>query len=279
MTEEFSELPTEDRIRAENEFLQLKLMAEYGMLPGTGNEDSDTPPEVVNQFLKRVLEFEQHYATVELLPLGQVHLIRSKFPMPDQVPPDKVEEEWRKLLEFLRERNINVDAVSPRVTVQELYRFVMEELVNENVPETPLKGSTINFIYDEFHPDKEYEACHRAQDDCILPLFGVRELFFGFFDRRDEGVWLNNRKYGNGEAFVDKIREFQSRYDQMILQESVIKTCEIGRENCIVKGTYSVLLEEAGECRIHRGEWLVTLYSDIEYSGWSVSGVGIDLKI
>lgn len=278
MTDEFSELSHEERLQAENEFLQLKLMAEFGAISGTGDVGDTGSPELTNLFLKHVLEFEMHHASVKEVPLGQVHDLPSLFPPLYTVPAEKVPEAWQKMLAFLQANWINVNALSPRVSPGELYRFVMEELVHEPVPSAPLKGTTVNFIYDEFHPDREYDACCRAQDDCILPLFGVRPLVTRYYIR-EEGVWLNEQQLADANEYTQKVKAFQSRFDQMILQESIIRQCDLGKNNCIIKGTYAVLIEQAGESSIHRGEWLVTLYSASHDNYWEIGGVGIDMEI
>lgn len=278
MADEFSGLSNAERLHAENEFLQLKLIAEFGASPGAGDFGDTGSPELTNIFLKQVLEFEQHHATVKEVPLGEVHNMASLFPPLYSIPEEKVQEAWDKMLAFLQANWINVNAISPRVTPAELYRFVMEELVHEPVPSVPLRGMTVNFIYDEFHPDREYDACCRAQDDCILPLFGVYPLVTRYYIRGD-GVWLNQVQLADGNDYTRKVKEFQSRFDQMILQESIIRSCEMGKNNCIVKGNYVVLVEHSGESTIHRGEWLVTLYNASDDNYWEIGGVSIDMNI
>lgn len=51
MPEDFSHLDEEERLRAENEFLKMKLMLERGAQFGLG-ENIDLPAETENQFLK-----------------------------------------------------------------------------------------------------------------------------------------------------------------------------------------------------------------------------------
>lgn len=58
--EKFSDDP-EENLRLENDFLKMKMMAESGGFFG-GNKDLDLPPEIENQFLKNVIEFEKAYA-------------------------------------------------------------------------------------------------------------------------------------------------------------------------------------------------------------------------
>ena len=278
MADEFSELPHRERLQAENNFLQLKLMAEFGAVPHSCGTAGDESPELTNLFLKQVLAFEQHHATTKEVPLGQVHNLASLFPPPETIAAEKIAEAWSGLLAFLRKNWINVNARSPRVSAGELYRFVLEELVHEPVPAVPLRGSMINFIYDEFHPDREYDACCRAQDDCILPLFGVRPLVTQYYIR-EQGVWLNKKQLADAHEYTRKVKAFQARFNQMILQESVIRQCDLGKNNGIVKGTYTVLVEQAGESSILQGEWLVTLYDAFGDNYWEVTGVGIDMPV
>ena len=55
--EKFSDDP-EENLRLQNDFLKMKMMAESGAWFG-GEEKVGLPPDIENQFLKNVMEFEK----------------------------------------------------------------------------------------------------------------------------------------------------------------------------------------------------------------------------
>ena len=60
MPDDFSNLNTEDQLKAENEFLKMKLMLENGARFGKCGED-ELPAEVENEFLNNIIEFEKQW--------------------------------------------------------------------------------------------------------------------------------------------------------------------------------------------------------------------------
>ena len=60
MSEEFKHLNEEERLKAENDFLRMKLMLENGAEFGNIESDKDLPPNIENEFLNYIIEFEKH---------------------------------------------------------------------------------------------------------------------------------------------------------------------------------------------------------------------------
>ena len=60
MATEFEELNSEDSLKAENEFLKMKMMLEHGAHFSDSSEEISA--EMENDFLRYVMEFEKQYA-------------------------------------------------------------------------------------------------------------------------------------------------------------------------------------------------------------------------
>ena len=58
--EDFSHLNEEEKLKAENDFLKMKLMLEQGGHFG-GDGETPLPAEVENEFLKNVMAFEKQF--------------------------------------------------------------------------------------------------------------------------------------------------------------------------------------------------------------------------
>ncbi len=274
MYEEFKGLPPEDQIRAENAFLSMKLMAEFGAITHVSASDDPSTLQLQNQFLRHVIQFEEDYANTEYVPLGTFLDLRSVFPPLTQIPEDKREQAWKRMLGFLRSRNIDVGCCSPRVKPEELYWFVREELYDVKVPSRPIAGSNTCFIYDEFHPDREYEAASFAQNSCILPVFAVFPLPEDWHFRKGP-VWLNQQQLQTPAAYRDAIKKFREQFDHLILEQSTVTKSEPGKSHCLVKGEYSARGIRQDQDIQLRGEWLVTLCEEEGSTGWLISGVGL----
>lgn len=60
MSGEFDHLNKDERLKAENEFLKMKIMLERGAQFGYG-ENKPLPPEIENEFLKNIVAFEEQF--------------------------------------------------------------------------------------------------------------------------------------------------------------------------------------------------------------------------
>ena len=147
--EKFSDDP-EENLRLENEFLKMKMMAESGGIFG-GNSDGGISPEIENQWLKNVMEFEKAYASAK--PQKMFDLLGKPFFEDEKNLDDKrLNDEFIRLNKLLDDHNINVDFLAPQPE-RVKYHFITLELFEHETDFIPLKGMTTNFIYEEFHPD------------------------------------------------------------------------------------------------------------------------------
>lgn len=167
--EKFSDDP-EENLRLENDFLKMKMMAESGGIFG-GSHDGTLPPEIENQWLKNIMEFEKAYSNAK--PQKVVDLLgRPSFENEKNLDDKKLKTEFARLNKLLKKHNINVDFIAfqpDRVK----YHFITEELFEHETDFIPVKGMTTNFIYEEFHPDHKKEITEITD-----------EFFNDFFERK-----------------------------------------------------------------------------------------------
>jgi hypothetical protein len=114
------------------------------------------PPEVENEYLDQVIEFERQYKT------GGVTTVRHFIGNPpirriDQIRPGELRNELRWLTEMLNSNNIEVHFSRP-VPDLELYRFVTEELLDYPIDNVRITGMTHAFVFEEFHPETGSDA-------------------------------------------------------------------------------------------------------------------------
>jgi hypothetical protein len=151
MSQEFPDLNKEEQLRAENDFLKMKLMLQHGAAFG-GEEKNELPPEVENEFLNNVLSFEDQFAQ------GKRISVFDKIGKPDhfrpvsEIPDDEIDQCWEQLLGYLIEHGIHLLAFSPIISSRELYRFTTQELFKEETDDINIPGMITGYIYEEFYP-------------------------------------------------------------------------------------------------------------------------------
>jgi hypothetical protein len=168
------------KLQIENEILRMKLQAEAGAVIGL---QDDIPPELENLFLQNVLAFEEASQNVKMVSLYE-YLGRPHYRKLDELRPEEVAEELNRLRELIHQKQVHLDILDeyePAV----IYKFIIEELFQQQTYESLLPGMIRHFTYEAFHPNHKIEICERALD------------FVGdWFERKmDEHSWELNAEF------------------------------------------------------------------------------------
>lgn len=159
LPEGFPEPASEEGLNIKNELLKLKMRAELGAF---SFEESNLPPDIENAFLKNVLAFEQEWAKSKSIKVYE-KLSKPEFVAEDKLNNDEITEALLQLEQLLKENNIQVNYLatySDRVK----YKFLTEELFDEQIDDMDLPGTVINFIYEEFHPNHKNDIISKAEN-------------------------------------------------------------------------------------------------------------------
>jgi len=129
--------------RALNDAKRKELEKKYGMQ--SSHSDSETEPEIEGEFLDYVEEFEQQYQSAKRT------RVREMAGRPDVKPlteltPEELDSALFLLLKRLEAHSIEVDFLC-EVEPAEQYRFLTEELLNEEMDDIRIAGMTSDFIY------------------------------------------------------------------------------------------------------------------------------------
>ena len=149
--EMFSDDP-EENLRMQNDFLKMKMMAESGALFGG---EGGLPPEIENQFLKNIMEFEKANANAETRTIYDL-LGKPDFDDEKNLDDERFDAEYLKLSSLLEEHGIHVEFSRERDD-RFKYNFITGELFKHETTFMPMKGMMTGFLYEEFHPDHELE--------------------------------------------------------------------------------------------------------------------------
>ncbi|CAN5585517.1 hypothetical protein BH11BAC1_BH11BAC1_12650 [soil metagenome] len=150
-------METEDELKAENNLLKLKLELEHGMQM---MDTSALDPEVENQWLSDIYKFEKQFKEA-----GKIK-VYDKIGQPDFKPWNELSKEvltveLDRLSEILQEHQIVLECICEYEDAI-IYRFITEELFQYEVDDIFVEGMVQHFIYEEFHPNHEYDLKRQA---------------------------------------------------------------------------------------------------------------------
>lgn len=212
----------DDRIqRSLNESKKRELEEKYGASFPEG--DSKTPPEIESQFLQHVEQFELQYQNAERMTISQF-IGNPTFKRLPEVPPTHLKAELEKVLECLKEHNVEIDFLS-NVPIEERYRFITEELVKQETDDIRIDGMTHHFIYEDFHPNDQHDAETFAEDFLLFLLGGDVKFAMNAFSKEE----LLDEAGAPSTLSVteDRIREFTGRIMTFIEKDIEIAGCEV----------------------------------------------------
>ena len=157
--ENFSDDP-EQNVRLENEILKLKMQAERNALFGGNMEELD--PEVEAEFLKNVQSFEDSFAKAKQVSIYE-YIGKPVYKAVDDLKPEEVKGELKRIMEILHSKNIILE-VQGQYELSVIYKFITEELFQEQIRDIQFPGYIHSFIYEEFHPNHTIDIGRTAQD-------------------------------------------------------------------------------------------------------------------
>lgn len=265
-------MSNEERIRAENDVLKMKLMLEKGAR--FHDQKEDLPAEVENEFLKHVIAFEkqlEEHKTIRVIEkLGNP----AHFRPVDEIPDGELEKAWEELDKHMRKHGVSLDVCSPNISARELYRFTTEELFKQEMDDFSLPGMMYCFIYDEFYPDPLYENGRAALDTVRSMLSPAIVECLPHLRRRN--LRLNNKLPLLEGEFRSYVNQFKQAYEHM--EEPALEQleCTVKENYSLVRGTYKLRAALRTEYIVLEGNWSIELELDNELGFWYIFNVQIE---
>lgn len=195
--------PSEEQLRLENDIMKLKLQAEFGAQ--FGEISNEVPPEMEQEFLKQVYDFEKAWEKQEMTTVGNL-LGNPVFKPLADIAPERLVDAWQDVVDTYNHKNISLD-FEYEYPLAEKYRFATEELPLHDTMFVNMPSMMLGFIYEEFHPnhsadmeklvkkfldgwfDQDAEACLDTlsdelitDDGRILPKAGLKDKLTSLFD-------------------------------------------------------------------------------------------------
>ncbi len=141
-------------IKFENEILKLKLDVEFG-LNEQNMSSSTVEPEVENAWLSSVYEFEQQFKDAKRIKVFEA-LGRPEVKRLTDLRPEEVPSALASVFKLMHKKGFALDFCC-KYDDAIIYKFITEELFEEDVDDIFIEGMVHHFIYEEFHPNHEYD--------------------------------------------------------------------------------------------------------------------------
>lgn len=193
MEDQKDPLNAEDSVKAENTMLKFKLGLEHGMQM---HERGSISPEIENKWLKSIYEFEQQYKDAKRVKVYD-HIGRPVFMKCDDLSIIEISNERQRIQSIMAENGVELDCICEYDDAT-IYRFITEELFEQEMDDMRITGMTCHFIYEEFHPNHDHDL-RRHTTMFVNSIFGRKwnaEFDGIIFDR---SVTFSGRQYSAAE--------------------------------------------------------------------------------
>ncbi len=259
----FDSLSKEERLHAENELLKLRLTGEFGM---SSQSESSLEPELENDFLKHMLEFENQHEQSKAVKLID-HLGNPTFIHKSDLTEEQIEPELDRLLDLMEAQNIRLDVCEDYDAIV-IYKFLTEELFQQEIYPMNIPGMFHHFIYEEFHPNHKKDIESRGIDFLNALLTKEWEEFnITYF--LEPTVSFNNQEYDR-MLFSKIILEFQLVHFPIEIKTIDLKKIEFTSANENAEVHFSIVYQSEKSGSNFKGDAILRLTYDFV---WSINSV------
>jgi hypothetical protein len=260
------EITSEDELKAENELLRLKLEMEHGMPP---SDTSNLSPELENEWLSHIYDFENAFKNAGRIKLYDF-IGSPSFSKAEALSTGELSSELERLMAILLENNIEIDFAVDYDDML-IYKFITEELFDHEIDNMRVKGMNTHFIYEEFHPNHDYDLRRNGLDfiDHLLGREWKEDSYQFVF--ADTTVFREKEYDSHGMSGI--IITFQEAHKNFEIEEADIIDASFNMD----EETGIVSINTSYKAQLKNGDW--TSHSGIalinfKYNGyyWAVSG-------
>jgi hypothetical protein len=257
--------------KIENGLKKKELEEKYG---AHFSEFNESPPEIEGQWLNSIDEFEKQHSNAKTTSVWE-YMDKPHYQRIDELKPHEISHELKRLFELMRKNNIVLDTLC-KVEDSELYRFITEELFQQEMDDIRIPGMMSCFTYEEFHPNAKLDI-EQAIDYFFRMTMGKMENIGG---KGYDMLYVDTDHYkdsvGNKidkQKVVDCINNFLDAFDLFEIVTYGEKTFEINQEETDAKVTFTIhfkgLFENSSETYNYSGDGCFKLKPG-EYGGWEM---------
>lgn len=245
----------QEKLRAENKLKKLKMSIETGAEFSEINKD--LPPAIENKFLKNIEKFEETFRNAEQVTLFD-YIGKPEYQNAETIPDDKIGDALDNLMRTLNENNVVLETLC-EVNDRVMYDFITKELFNYKIENIRIQRMTTNFLYEEFHPNHEYDIRNHSTDFFRDFLNKNSDFYTTFLTQEAEE---NNTLY-----------HFRNSFQSFRLNEFNILNLTFNEinANLTYEADFSATIENSYEIQHFKGKGRIELL--YQYDFWCVDKV------
>lgn len=257
--------------KIDNELKKKELTEKYG---AQFSQDSKISPEMESEWLKHIEQYEDQFNKHEKIAVWQF-IGKPEFKNVEEIKHYEIEQELDRITSIMNKSNVVLDTLC-EVDDKELYRFITEELFLYEMDNIQVTGMTSCFIYEEFHPNAEYDI-RQAFDYLLSMTMGKMDNIGG--DGYDL-LYIDTKNYqdANGnklkeESVINKINNFLNSFDYFKVHLNEIISINFNEDKTSAElyfeieyfGNYTNRKDAA----VFKGNGMAKLKPS-EYDGWDI---------
>jgi hypothetical protein len=211
-----------EEIASENQFLKMKMMAQFG---GDFEGHEAVSPELENQFLKQIMSFQKQQGNSKTISVYKF-IGEPEYNHVNDLSDREVKSQLKKLMSYMKRKRVSLDVLVPTPD-RVLYRFITEELFKHEIEDIRVKGWVTHFIYEEFHPNVEYDVKQTVHYGLLYLFDKETQLFNEYFceDMKDHlGLSIEL------EEIDEKIQLFKEDFYKVMLVNYDITRISINKD-------------------------------------------------
>ena len=271
--EEFEDsLTPQEQLKAENELLRLKLIAEKGAKFGD-NPDMGLDPGVENEWLNYIQNFEERHKNAKKISVYDF-IGRPAYTKAQDLDDASLEVELDRLLKIMGENGVALDWLDGYYNASVIYKFVTEELFIYEKDDIRMPGMVTHFTYEEFHSNHDYDL-RQAAEEFIRNLLGRKWDKFEEYALCDKIVSAANIEM-SVKDFSAQVNLFQNAWAGFEINRLEVSEVNFNIEQETAKAVVTLdytALAKNGESEIYAG--LAVLRSRWQYGYWYISQVSV----
>jgi hypothetical protein len=264
-----NKLSRSEDLHMENQLMKLQIEDFLGGQIMGGNE-LELPAEIENLFLKNIIEFEKQSKQIKKVKIVEL-LGKHTFKPAAELNPKQLKTALDKAFALLAKNNINLDFLA-EYSDETKYKFISEELIHEEAQMMNMPGMIMHFIYEEFHPNKDFDIRNR-----------IKHFLFTLFENLDgennyqfsckEEFRLNN-EYITLKELKTKANQLHLIHDIETIDDYKVKQILFNKDNKKAKVLGHLEIKtEGSKTKI---KIPITFFAEISNDWWELTGLDFE---
>ena len=210
--------------------------------PPPGNSAFSGPHQI---WLDNLKQFQSAPASTALLSVYDM-IGRPQYKPVAEISDSNIDSELDNLISVMKKYNVVVDAIC-EVDDRELYRFITEELFLYQTGDVRAEGVKQYFIYEEFHPNHDYDVRNHAID-LIESLLNKENDWMPDFLGLSDVLSNGDNSMARTDA-IRKMTDFRDAFSEFEVELFEITNVQIigDRAQVVFSARYSAFIEGSDE--------------------------------